>query len=104
MPAARISLARSAVTDIEDIRSWYAAQGASDTGRRLVGEILARIAGLADLPDMGRVVPEFGQAYLRELIHPPYRIVYRRDDPARVRIVRVWRGERRLTLPDPSTR
>jgi len=54
---------------------------------------------LADHPDLGRVVPEFGQTFLSELVHPPFRIVYRRE-PDAVRIVRVWRGERRLRLPD----
>ncbi|PIQ97459.1 MAG: addiction module toxin RelE, partial [Nitrospinae bacterium CG11_big_fil_rev_8_21_14_0_20_56_8] len=43
-------------------------------------------------------VPEFDQPFLRELIHPPFRIVYRRD-PQRVRMVRVWRSERLLHLP-----
>jgi len=44
------------------------------------------------------VAPEFGLAHLREVIHPPFRIVYRLDDD-RVRVVRVWRSERLLTLP-----
>lgn len=35
---------------------------------------------------------------LRELIHPPFRIVYRRNH-LRVRIVGVWRRERLLRLP-----
>ncbi|MDZ7799805.1 MAG: hypothetical protein U5K81_03285 [Trueperaceae bacterium] len=43
-------------------------------------------------------MPEFDQPFLRELIHPPFRIVYRRD-PQRLRIVRVWRSERLLHLP-----
>jgi len=47
---------------------------------------------------LGRIVPEFQQPFLRELIHRPSRIVYRRD-PERVRVVRVWRSERRLRLP-----
>jgi len=51
---------------------------------------------------MGRVVPEFEQPFLRELIHPPFRIVYRRE-PRRVRIVRVWRSERQMRLfADPA--
>jgi toxin ParE1/3/4 len=53
---------------------------------------------LADHPDIGRIVPEFGQSFLRELIHPLFRIVYRRD-PQRVRNIRVWRSERLLWLP-----
>lgn len=44
---------------------------------------------------MGRTVPEFDRPLLRELIHPPFRIVYRLE-PKRVRIVRVWRSERLL--------
>jgi plasmid stabilization system protein ParE len=50
-----------------------------------------------DHPDLGRFVPEFDQPFLRELIHPPFRIVYRRD-PARVRIARAWWSEHLLRL------
>ena len=60
--------------------------------------VIQHVQALADHPDMGRVVPEFEQPFLRELIHPPFRVVYRRD-PRRVRIVRVWRSERQLHLP-----
>lgn len=96
MPA-KIRFAEAALRDIEGIRAWYAEQGVADVGARLVGDIVARIEHLADHPEMGRVVPEFGQSSLRELIHPPFRIVYRRDSGV-VRIVRAWRGERRLRL------
>ena len=67
-------------------------------GDRLVAEIVARIEGLSDHPEMGRIVPEFGQPFLREIIHPPFRTVYRRE-PRPVRIVRVWRSERALAQP-----
>ena len=50
-----------------------------DVGVRLVVEVFQRIQALADHPDMGRVVPEFDQPFLRELIYPPFRIVCRRD-------------------------
>jgi toxin ParE1/3/4 len=83
---------------MEDLRTWYDEQGAPDVGERLLGEIFKRIEALGRNPDMGRIVPEFGQLFLRELIHPPFRIVYRRD-PDRVQIVRVWRSERLLRLP-----
>ncbi|MEZ5552885.1 MAG: type II toxin-antitoxin system RelE/ParE family toxin [Pseudomonadales bacterium] len=92
-----IRFAESALTDLESIRAWYAEQGVPDVGERLIGEIVASIEALADHPDMGRVVPEFDQSFLRELIRPPFRIVYRRD-PKHVRVVRVWRSERLLDL------
>ena len=95
--AATIHLAASALAGLEDIRTWYADQGAPEDGARLVARIIERIEALADHPDLGRVVPEFDQPFLRELIHRPFRIVYRRDDSA-LRIVRVWRGERLLRL------
>lgn len=93
-----ISFAESALRDLEEVRIWYTEQGVPDVGTRLVEEIFQRVQALADHPDMGRVVPEFDQTFLRELIHPPFRVVYRRD-PQRVRIVRVWRSERQLHLP-----
>lgn len=73
-----------------------------DVGVRLVVEVFQRIQALADHPDMGRVVPEFDQPFLRELIYPPFRIVCRRD-PKRVRIVRAWRSERLLHLPSADS-
>lgn len=53
---------------------------------------------LSKHPDVGRVVPEFNQANIRELIHTPFRIVYLRQTIELV-IIRVWRGERMLELP-----
>lgn len=63
----------------------------------MVAEIADRTEVLVDNPDMGRIVPEFGQKYLRELIHPPFRIVYKRERKM-ARVVRVWRSERLLKL------
>jgi len=98
VPAPVVTFAESALADLEAILAWYAEQNVSGVGRRLVEEILDRVQALRHHPDMGRVVPEFGQPFLRELIHPPFRIVYRRE-PHRIRVVRVWRGERLLRLP-----
>lgn len=98
MPQIVISFAESALRDLEAVRVWYAEQGVPDVGAKLVAEVFQRIQALADHPDMGRVVPEFEQPFLRELICPPFRVVYRRD-PQRARIVRVWRSERQLHLP-----
>ena len=94
----RISLAASAVEDLEAIRAWYAEQRVPEIGERLLAEVLAQVERLADFPESGREVPEFGLAQLREVIHPPFRIVYRLDE-ARVRVVRVWRSARLLELP-----
>ena len=103
MPRVVISFAESALRDLEEVQTRYTGQGVSDIGERLVAEAFQRVETLADHPDTGCVVPEFEQSFLGELIHPPFRIVYRHDTK-RVRIVRVWRSERLLLLdPDSKT-
>lgn len=98
MSSVAISFAESALADLEEISTWYTEQGVSEVGTRLVLEVFERVEALADHPDIGRIVPEFEQPFLRELIHPPFRIVYRHEKQ-RVRVVRVWRSERLLHLP-----
>jgi plasmid stabilization system protein ParE len=94
----RVTFAASAVQDIEGIRAWYARLQVPDVGERLLREVVSCVERLADFPESGRVVPEFRVAQLREVIHPPFRIVYRLDKD-RVRVVRVWRSERLLKMP-----
>jgi len=98
MATTSIYLAESALDDLHGIIEWHVEQNVPDVGHRLVRDILEQIDVLADHPDAGHMVPEFGQPFLRELIRPPFRIVYRRDRES-VRIVRVWRSERLLRLP-----
>lgn len=97
MAKATIRFAESTLIDLQNIQQWYADQQVPEVGEQLAADIVARIEALASHPDLGRIVPEFDQPFLRELIHPPFRIVYRRDKSA-VRIVRVWRSERVLRL------
>ncbi len=96
-PRRRITFAASAVADLEEIRAWYAHQQVPEVGERLLGEVVAQVERLADYPESGRVVPEFDLPQLREIIHPPFRLVYRLDAEL-VRVVRVWRSERLLEL------
>jgi len=94
-----ISLAQSALDDVRAMLDWYVEQNAEGAGRRLAGRIFERIEALADHPRMGRIVPEFDEDSLRELIEPPFRIVYRVASSCSVTIIRVWRSERMLHLP-----
>jgi toxin ParE1/3/4 len=58
----------------------------------VVEDILAAIDRLERFPFMGRHVPERPREDLRELIKPPYRIVYRVADV--VRILTIFRASR----------
>ncbi len=93
-----ISFALSAVADLEDIQTYYNNEKVPLVGKRLIGELIVQIERLGTHPLSGRIVPEFNVGHLREIIHPPFRIVYRYDK-RRVRIVRVWRSERLLIMP-----
>ena len=99
MPRKRtITFAASAVKDLEEIRTWYTDQHVPAVGERLLREILSQVERLADFPESGRIVPEFGIVNLREIIYSPFRIIYRLDEN-RIRVVRIWRSERLLKLP-----
>ena len=97
-PRFGIDLADSAKADLRDIIEWYDSQGVPAVGLRLVAQVVDRVEQLSVFPDSGKVVPEFGIAWLRELDMPPFRIVYRRNEHS-VTVVRVWRSER---LMDPN--
>jgi plasmid stabilization system protein ParE len=76
-------------------------KGLLQRAERLLEEIFAKLELLAEHPDMGRIVPEFGVKTLRELIHLPYRIVYQRDC-THAKVIRIWRSERILHLPEEN--
>jgi|SRR5579859_4960755 len=46
--------------------------------RKIVEQLYEAAGQLLSFPDLGRVVPERGQADIREVLRPPYRIIYRR--------------------------
>jgi toxin ParE1/3/4 len=96
-----ITLAESAIRDFEAVRDWCASQSAPRVDDRLIRESLSSVYQLVDFPESGRVVPEFDQPWLRELVRPPFRIVYRLDASGdRIRIVRIWRSERLMDKPE----
>jgi toxin ParE1/3/4 len=101
MPRKRtITFAVSAFDDLDGIRNWYKdQQQVPEVGNRLIKEIIAQVERLADFPESGRIVPEFNIENLREIIFAPFRIVYRLDGN-KIKIVRVWRSERMLRLPE----
>ena len=97
----RITFAASAIKDLEDVQAYYSGEGVPDVGKRLITDIMNTVERLGAHPLSGRVVPEFNVEHLREIIYPPFRIVYRHDKN-KVRIVRIWRSERLLKLKDLS--
>ncbi len=92
-----VTLSESALQDLQNIQQYYLNQGSTKTAEQLLEKIFAKLELLADYPEMGRIVPEFNMNTLRELIHSPYRIIYRCESQ-HIKIIRIWRGERLLRL------
>jgi addiction module RelE/StbE family toxin len=90
----KIIIAPSAQADLADIVR-YIARHNSDAAARLGYELITRAENLANFPEIGRVVPEFQQQSLREVICHSYRIIYRlQQKEKRINIVRFWHGAR----------
>lgn len=64
-----------AVSDLEDIGSFIAKDSPA-FATVIVRKLYLAVDQLRAFPDSGRVVPERGDPNLRELVRPPYRIVY----------------------------
>ncbi len=57
--------------------------------------IIEKAERLSAFPFIGRVVPEFKNKTIREIIYRPYRIVYRvREEQKIIEILRVWHAAR----------
>ena len=95
----KVTISGSGFKDLEGIKDYYFEEGAPHIGEKFVVSIVGHIETLIDNPDIGRMVPEFGDKKIRELIHSPFRIVYLRELDS-VHVVRVWRSEGLLILPE----
>ena len=98
----KVFVANSAYSDLEAIKEYYEAEEVPQVGKAFLEAILKHIETLTDNPSIGRVVPEFGEERIRELIHSPFRIVYLQEQDS-IHVIRVWRSERLLKLPDNET-
>ncbi len=97
----KISVTHSAFDDLASIIEYYNDEGVPHIGLGFVRGIIKHIQVLSAHPDADRIVPEFQQTHIREVIHPPFRIVYVREKSA-IKVIRVWRSERLIVLPDAT--
>lgn len=97
----KIFISSSAFSDLEEIKEHYdeEEEGAPHIGEKYEASVTDHIQTLSDNPNIGRKAPEFDEEKIRELIHPPFRIVYLRENTS-IHIIRAWRSERLLVLPE----
>lgn len=65
---------------------------------RMVDKLTRRSQQIGDFPLSGRLVPEYEEYKVREVIEPPYRIIYRLASDDHVDVLAVIHGAR--LLPD----
>jgi toxin ParE1/3/4 len=83
-----------AADDLEAVAEFISRDSPHYAGL-LVANILQTVDQLIDFPQSGRIVPEIGDASLREVILGNYRIIYRLRSDA-VEILTVHHGARLL--------
>ena len=71
----RVLWTRGARTDLIELM-WHISQDRPETASRVGERIRAATRRLRDQPQVGRVVPEFEDPRIREVVEYPYRIVY----------------------------
>ena len=58
-------------------------------------ELISQTDRLKEFPELGRIVPEYRNADIREIVFRPYRIVYRVNHKNKLcEIARVWHSAR----------
>ncbi|HEV7799040.1 MAG TPA: type II toxin-antitoxin system RelE/ParE family toxin [Pyrinomonadaceae bacterium] len=69
----------TALEDIEAIASYISRDSVSYAGT-VVSRVINSTRNLENFPFAGRIVPEFGSKFIREVFAYSYRIIYRIDN------------------------
>jgi len=83
-----------AIEDMNNIKRTISEDNPS-AAENVIKTIRNKIERLKDFPTSGRVVPEFQSPALREVIVPPYRVVYRVVS-SEIYILRVWHSKQEI--------
>ena len=90
-----IALSESAWNDLDSITD-YIAQDSQRYAQEFGERTFDRIEQLKEFPYSGRIVPEFQNQELRELVMDKYRIVYRIYSSELIVITRITHGSKLL--------
>lgn len=83
-----------ATFDLKDIAAFIGEDSPS-AAEKFISRIFQATDRLTDFPESGRIVPEFNDPAIREIILKPFRIVYRINSRKHlVEIIRIWHAAR----------
>lgn len=90
----KVVVSPSAIVDLENIVSYIARHNRT-AAEKLGNLLITRAEGLEKFPEMGRIVPEYQDTNLREVVVRSYRVIYRLRPPAQsIEIIRFWHAAR----------
>jgi toxin ParE1/3/4 len=92
--AHRIIWSRTSQRDLRSLVT-YISKDSPQRAQHFGYRIVANVEMLHEHPLMGRIVPEFHQQNLHEIIVPPYRIIYRINAESElIEVIRIWHAAR----------
>ena len=92
--AYRVDWARSGLADLQAVVRHIACDD-PEAARRFGERLLVAVESVSEFPRLGKVVREFRDDTLREVVVPPFRLVYEIDDNQKIlTVLRVWHGAR----------
>ena len=92
--ACRLTWSPTARFDLREIFAYIAEDDPSAAGK-FIRSVFHAVERLSSFPESGRVVPEFDDPTIREVIRRPCRIVYRiKAGSGAIEIARVWHAAR----------
>ena len=75
---------------------WFISQDSPHYAQVVVARLIAATERLVPFPRSGRIVPEWNADDVREIIQPPYRVIYRLFAEDQIHILTVHHGARDL--------
>ncbi|MBA4149967.1 MAG: type II toxin-antitoxin system RelE/ParE family toxin [Verrucomicrobia bacterium] len=90
----KVVLSPSALRDLQDIVR-YIALDAPSRALNFGQFLISKTKLLGEHPELGRIVPEFGDADVREVIVRSYRVIYRVGRREKqIQVIRFWHAAR----------
>jgi toxin ParE1/3/4 len=97
----QVRLSRSARSDLEEITRYISIDD-PDQALRFSRFLIEHTKSLGRFPERGRIVPEFEDEAIREIIVRAYRVVYRvNHSQYSIEVIRFWhagRGKPKLVM------
>jgi len=92
----KIKWTNHALVELDDIAN-YISKDSAKYAQILVKQIYEMVSHIKQYSKLGRIVPEYGNPKLREILYKTYRIIYL-IKKEHIEIISIMRGSRKLNI------